>query len=260
MTFFKNIDKKRLISGLIILPLSAILCSVFISPMTVRIINAGNIAGVLFCAVIALAWLFYPLIKRGKKRFLTFKIFAVLFALGLCYAAFLSVNMLMAMRDEPKISAEKERTVIILGCQIRGDYPSFMLARRLEAARDYLIADENAVCVVTGGVGTRQTRSEACVMRDWLTANGIAEERIFLEELSTSTAENIAFAYEIIVENDLPRDVIIVSDGFHLWRGRMIAKKYFDEVGSVAARTHRYVLPTYWVREWLALTQEIFFA
>jgi uncharacterized SAM-binding protein YcdF (DUF218 family) len=226
--------------------------------MTVRIINAGNIAGVLFCVAVALIWLFYPLIKRGKKLFLAFKICAILFAVGLCYAAFLSVNMLAAMRDKPEIFAEKERVVIILGCQIRGDYPSFMLARRLEAARDYLLADENAVCIVTGGIGARQTRSEACVMRDWLVENGIAEERIFLEELSTSTAENIAFAYDIIAENDLSRDVVIVSDGFHLWRGRIIAGKYFDEISSVAAKTQRYVLPTYWVREWLALTQELF--
>jgi uncharacterized SAM-binding protein YcdF (DUF218 family) len=165
--------------------------------------------------------------------------------------------MLIAARSEPEIIPGKERTVIVLGCQIRGDYPSGMLARRLAAARDYLLADELAVCVVTGGVGQGLARSEACVMRDWLVQNGISGERIFLEESSTSTAENIAFASEIINEHNLPRDVVIISDGFHLWRGRLIAEKYFDEISSAAAKTLPLVLPTYVVREWFALTREL---
>jgi uncharacterized SAM-binding protein YcdF (DUF218 family) len=258
MTFIK-LNKKRLVSGLLILPLSAVLCALFIFPMTVRIINAGNIAGVMFGAAIVLIWAFFPLIRRRKTLFTAFKILAVICAAGLLYAGFLSVNMLIAARGEPEISADKPRTVIVLGCQIRGDNPSSMLARRLAAARDYLLADENAVCVVTGGTGTGQTRSEACVMRDWLVQNGVSEERIFLEERSTSTAENIAFASYIIEENSLPRDVVIVSDGFHLWRGRIIAGKYFDEVASAAAKTQPLVLPTYVVREWFALTRELFF-
>ncbi|MDR2559322.1 MAG: YdcF family protein [Oscillospiraceae bacterium] len=182
----------------------------------------------------------------------------VIFAVGLFYVGFLTVNIIIAANDEPEIIPGKERTVIVLGCQIRGDNPSLMLARRLAAARDYLLADESAVCVVTGGIGQGQTRSEACVMRDWLVQNGISEERIFLEERSTSTFENIAFANDIIREHSLPLDIVVVSDGFHLWRGRIIAGRYFDEINSIAAPTQPYVLPTYLVREWLAITRELF--
>ncbi|MCL2638074.1 MAG: YdcF family protein [Oscillospiraceae bacterium] len=255
-----KINIRRLISGLLILPLSGLLCAVFIFPMTVGIVNFGNVSGVAFCVAVMLIWAFFPLIRRRKILFTAFKILVILASVGLLYVGFLSMNMFIAARDEPEIPPEKERTLIVLGCQIRGDNPSFMLARRLAAARNYLLADENSVCVVTGGIGQGQARSEACVMRDWLINNGISEERIFLEERSTSTAENIAFASEIIDEFNLPRDVVIVSDGFHLWRGKIIAERFFDEVNSVPAKTQPYVLPTYAVREWLALTRELVFS
>jgi uncharacterized SAM-binding protein YcdF (DUF218 family) len=251
--------KKRIISGIIVLIPCGILFFIFVIPMTHRIINHGNIAGASATAAVMFIWMFYPIIKRKKGLYITYNIFLALFTIGCIYAVFLSSLMIITMREKPTPAPENGSTVIVLGCRIWGDVPSIMLARRLAGAHEYLLENENAVAVVTGGVGAGQYRSEACVMRDWLVNRGIESERIFLEELSTSTAENIAFAYDIIKENNLPENIVIVSDGFHVRRGKMIALKYFDEVSTVSVKTQPYMLATYWVREWFALTQEIVF-
>lgn len=196
----------------------------------------------------------YFRISNKKKLFKLFLVFAVLFALGCSYAVFLSVNMAAAAFGKPNIITGEQRTVIILGCQIRGDNPSVMLAGRLSAALELLLEDENTVCVVTGGLGKNQTRTEADVMREWLISKGVSQERIFLEDKSTSTTENLEFAFNIITENNLPTDVIIVSDGFHLYRAKILGNRHFDQIDTYGAQTRFIVLPTYWVREWISIS------
>jgi len=256
-----KISKKRLISGLLILPPIGFLCFIFIVPMQYGIINAGNIAGLMFCAVVALSWAFEPLIKRRKKLFLVFKILAGLFALGCAYVITLSVCMAVIASEKPDYYDGEGAVVVVLGCQVRPNgVPSRMLLERLKTARELLLEDESLLCVVTGGQGRNEPATEASVMRDWMIRNGISEERIFIEDKSTNTDENLRFARNVMLDNDLPLNVIIVSDGFHLFRAQvLIGGNYFEKVASVAAETNLSVLPTYWVREWFSITWELIY-
>ena len=165
----KIINKNRLLNVFLILS-----AALFIPPMFAGIINAGNIAAVILSAAVFLICKYFHVIKNTKGLFITFMILTPLFLLGLAYAAFLSVNMIITASQKPQASPEKERTVIVLGCMVKGDAPSAMLERRLMAARDYLLADENAVCVVTGGLGENKTHTEAEVMRAWFIKNNIS--------------------------------------------------------------------------------------
>jgi len=252
----KIFDKSRKKSALAILIPFGLLFVIFVAPMTGAIVNAGNIAAAVFCVLAAFAWAFFPAIKRNKKLFTAFAVLLLTAGVGFAYAAFLSVNMILSACEKAEILPEAERSVIVLGCFVKGDVPSDMLARRLTAARDYLMEDKKAVCVVTGGQGPNETHTEASVMKEWLIQRGVGEERIFTEEKSSTTAENLKFAHDIIDDNDLPLDVVIISDGFHLWRAKTLAAKYFNEVHSVAAKTDLLHIPTYWVREWFALTKD----
>lgn len=81
----------------------------------------------------------------------------------------------------------EESTLIVLGSQVRADGPSVMTCYRLDAAIDYLNEYPNAKCVLSGGKGDNEPWSEAKGMADYLILKGIAGNRLYLEDESTST-------------------------------------------------------------------------
>ena len=75
-----------------------------------------------------------------------------------------------------------------------------------------------------------------------------------LEEKSTSTVENLAFAKEILDEH-FPegfRAVVITSD-FHIFRAVRTARFVGMDVGSMGAYTDWYTWPINYMREMLAI-------
>lgn len=154
--------------------------------------------------------------------------------------------MIKAVLDEP----ERNATVVVLGCRVMpGEKPSLMLAERLDAAYDYLSENPDSVCILSGGQGKNEDISEAECMYRYLVNKGISPDRLYKEDKSTSTRENLKFSGEIIEKENLPSEIAIVSNEFHLYRAGLIA----DELGiihsSVPACTAIWLLPTYYVRE-----------
>ena len=164
--------------------------------------------------------------------------------------AVVSGFMVNAMKLEPPAG---DATVIVLGAQVIGDKPSNMLQRRLEVALEYLEDNPEAVAVLSGGLGSSAYISEAEAMKRWLTVNGICESRLFLEESSTSTYENITFSKFIIEENNLSKNVAMVTDGFHMFRAHNLARYAELEPSAVSASTSFRVLPFFWFREIVAI-------
>ena len=67
--------------------------------------------------------------------------------------------------------------------------------------------------------------SEALCMHDWLVSSGIEEERLIMEDRSTSTMENLMFSMEKLKENGgTPDDVAILSSNYHLYRAKEMAR------------------------------------
>ena len=148
--------------------------------------------------------------------------------------------------------------IIVLGAAVHGDTPSLALTERLTAAKDYLDGHPDCVAVVSGGQGSNEDVSEAQAMYDWLTAEGIAPERIIMEDRATSTYENILFSYEYIGDD---ARVAIVSSEYHLFRAKLIATALGHEVGTVAAHTTRPgVRLNYFIREVFGVTYYSIFA
>ena len=102
-------------------------------------------------------------------------------------------------------------TAVVLGCRVYGERARLSLVERLEVAYAYLIENPEAACVVSGGQGDGENISEAECMYRWLVAKGIDKERIYKEEASTSTDENIAFSKEVIRDNSLNERIVIVT-------------------------------------------------
>lgn len=232
---------------------------VFLAPVFTNIINIGNIAGMAVCAALfglTVFWnRFYSLFQKSAAcRGISAVILSVAAAL-LILAAVISVFMISAANSPPKGSS----TVIILGCKVRGETPSLMLHYRVMAACNYLKENPDAICIASGGQGADELISEAECIKRILVQNGIAEERIILEDKSTSTDENIRFSAEKMKEQGISGSVTIVTSEYHQLRAKMIAEKYGLESYAISSNTALYLLPTYWLREWFGVCYQFFF-
>ena len=242
--------------------LSFVLLCLFINPMLLGIRNVGNFtgAGVSLCAFLffALNPLIAPWLGRVWENGFGHVVLCVLMG-GLGAAALLSVIisgfMLRAIHDTPK----KAQPVIILGCKVKNGGPSLMLRKRLDAAVPYLRAHPEVPVIVSGGQGRDEAVSEAQCMYTYLTAQGIAAERIVQEDTSTSTIENLSHAKEILTEHEWGTQAVIVTDGYHQLRASMIARSIGLDTDALSAPTSWYLVPTYWVREWLGVCYQVVF-
>lgn len=235
-------------------------CTGFIVPfLTRRIINVGNLAGLAVCAALVLYAVFMPKIHQWIRLFwqrTSGKVVLSIFAAGLLIVLILVIVMTTLMVRAACARPAPNATVIVLGCKAYGERPSIMLEERLKAAIQYLNENPESACIVSGGQGDDETISEALCMYLYLTNNGIASERIYMEDQSTTTRENLAFSYEIIKEHGLNESIAIATNNFHEYRAGRIADGIGLEYGAVAGDTALWLLPTYYARELLAILYE----
>ncbi len=71
--------------------------------------------------------------------------------------------------------------------------------------------------IFTGGFGKDQTISDSQSAKNYALANGIPETKIFIEQTSTVTFENLYRAKEIMDEENF-NSALIVSDPYHMKR------------------------------------------
>ncbi len=147
-------------------------------------------------------------------------------------------------------------TVVVLGCRVYGERPSLSMVERLDAAYEFLIENEEAKCVLSGGKGTGENISEAECMYRYLVEKGIDANRLYKEEQSTTTRENLAFSKEIIKEEGLPTKIAIATSEYHVYRAGLIAKSLDMEYSAVPGRTAIWLFPTYYVRELYGILYE----
>ncbi|MDO5423569.1 MAG: ElyC/SanA/YdcF family protein [Eubacteriales bacterium] len=174
--------------------------------------------------------------------------------LGICLVVFLFVEALIgkSMLEKPESGLDK---IVVLGAQVRGKTPSRALTKRLEKALSYLEENPQTAAVLSGGQGEGEEITEAQAMYEWLTARGISEDRLLLEERSTSTEENLRFSAELL---DPQTDRVgILTNNFHVFRAVSLAKKqgYAHAYGIAAPSDPRYQVH-YLVREFFALVKE----
>ncbi|MGN1411627.1 MAG: YdcF family protein [Oscillospiraceae bacterium] len=235
----------------------------FIFPVTLGIVNLGNIIG----SVISLIGIFIFAFNENFSKIIThcmeksvgkilINISSILIVFCIILAIVISSIMIFKMNNHPK----EPTNIIVLGCKVKGTRPSLMLKRRLDTAYKYLTENEDVIVIVSGGQGNDEQISEAQCMKEYLVSNGISESRIIMEDKSTSTYENFKYSKQILQEHNLPTDTItIVTDGYHQLRASMIAKKLDFNTYNISAYTSWFLVPTYFVREWFGVAYQFIF-
>lgn len=197
---------------------------------------------------------------KGKRLPPAFKILLALFLAGvLAFGALLGL-VLGGAHDSIDGSP---RVMIILGCQLHDWGPSVMLQDRLDKALEYLEDHPGMTVVVSGGQGPEEPTSEAEAMAAYLVQKGVAPEQIIQEALSHNTFQNMTYSARHLKEAgvDLGDGVLIVSNGFHLTRARMLAGRAgFENISTLAApSSHVPSRLKMYIREPLALVKSFVF-
>lgn len=237
------------LAGLLILA-----CVWFLLPLAAGITHIGMFYPVVVLIPIIVV-LFKPGLLKGRRAK---KI--VLSVVGVCYLlGFAACGVTLGiMARSATTEAPQNATAVVLGCMVYDSGPSRMLLDRCDAAYEYLIANPESKCIATGGQGHNEPMTEAEAIFDILTAKGIEPHRIYLENTSTDTQENLDNAAAIIAANDLPDTVAIATDGFHQFRAGIYAERADLTPYALSAKTYLFVYPGYWAREILAVWEAIF--
>lgn len=208
----------------------------------------------LLCLALGITWLIFRLLRRlGVKHPKLGKALRILFIICLC----LGVSAIL-ITEGFILSASKGTTeidskyVLVLGAGVDGETPSLSLQERLIAAKNHLDKNPDAVCIVSGGQGSGENISEALCMFRWLTAHGIDESRVWMEDKATTTEENIRFSLALIAEKtgEKPETLAIVSSEYHLFRASLMAKAQNVQPQTIPAKTSKFYLRfNYYLRE-----------
>ena len=158
------------------------------------------------------------------------------------------------------------RAMVVLGCQVMPDgEPSILLRDRLDRALDYLEDHPDLTVVVSGGQGPDEPTTEAQAMYDYLVEYGVEPERIWQEDQSHNTWQNVRYTLALLEEKgaDTSAGVVLVSSGFHLTRARMLWERASGGAGELstlaAPCTHVPSRLKMYIREPFALVKSFLF-
>ena len=113
--------------------------------------------------------------------------------------------------------------LVVLGARVNPEGPSPALTRRLNAVMACLDDHPNAIIIASGGKGPDEPISEAQCIHDELIRRGVDPGRIWVEDQSADTAQNIANSKALIGRDDAA--IGIVTNNYHVWRSLRLAKR-----------------------------------
>ena len=158
--------------------------------------------------------------------------------------------------------------MIILGCSIRKDGTvTPLLKSRADRALWFAKKQEESTgkelkFVASGGQGDDEVTSEADAIRKYLLESDIPEDRIIIEDKSTTTYENIKFSYQKILEDaeidsenkeekDFPK-ISFSTNSYHVFRSGNIANTQGINATGIGSKTKWYFHINALIREFVA--------
>lgn len=114
---------------------------------------------------------------------------------------------------------------------------------------------KNPYIIVSGGKGSNEKISEAEAMKRYLIDNGVEENKIVLEDKSTTTYENLKYSKKKIEEYDSLKSnkIAFITSDFHIYRTAIFAKELQLEVDGIGSKTLYYYYPNSFIREFAAI-------
>ena len=208
----------------------------------------------MICICLAALVVLYYLIGLLKQRSLVpFKLLRMILTIFLCLGLLVfGVTEFFVIRASKGVPDANCPYLIVLGAKVNGTEPSISLSDRIDAAEDYLRSHPDTVAILSGGQGDDEGISEAQCMFHELTARGIPESQLWLEDKATSTWENIVYSLDLIEARtgDRPTSVGLLSSEYHLFRASLFARDCgVEAIGIPAATSWPTIRLNYFLRE-----------
>ena len=172
---------------------------------------------------------------------------------------FILIEGMIIISGQTNDSEEKAEVLIILGAGLRGEIPTLSLKNRLDKGIELFQRNPDLLIVVSGGQGEGETITEAEAMERYLLDYGVPKEQILKEDQSTSTYENFTFSKQVLLDQkiNLEEPIFVITNDFHVFRSKMIAKRVGFEVITVPAKTPWIAVPSLYFREFFAVIKSV---
>ncbi|MCD7872554.1 MAG: YdcF family protein [Clostridiales bacterium] len=223
----------------------------YLAPLASNIFNIGNALGTAVSIFLIIFGIFFNKIPKIPRSVI---IAVICMVIVVCIP--LTANMIKYSNYKTDSGAQ---TVIVLGCKVNSTVPSKYLYNRCSAAAEYMKDNPLAVAVLSGGQGADEQISEAQCMENVLVKMGIDKNRLYKEDKSTDTRENIKFSSEIINRDHLSKEVVVVTNEFHEYRAKLICDDNGLDFHSKCSYSSKYTLLTYYTRELMGIIKELIF-
>jgi uncharacterized SAM-binding protein YcdF (DUF218 family) len=148
----------------------------------------------------------------------------VLTGLGLLlvvWVASLAAVLIWERHDQ----ARPTSAIVVLGAAQYVGHPSPVLRARLDHAIDLWRRNLAPLMIVTGGTGRGDTTSEAAVSQRYAVQRGVPASAILLETEGRTTSESME-GVAALMRQRARRDVLLVSDPFHMLRLTILARRH----------------------------------
>ena len=154
-------------------------------------------------------------------------------SLGAFTAVISIINLTLILTPDVVGSDEKTENVILLGGGISkdGKLPKSVMAR-VEKAAEYLNANKDAICVVTGGTLKWLPYPEAPELKTQLVLAGVNADNILVEDQALDTIQNFQLSCKLLaefkqttVQEILQTPTAVVTSRYHLRRSERLARR-----------------------------------
>ena len=163
----------------------------------------------------------------------------LVFFLIVVFLIFISYSAFSIWSFSDKVQLVKTDVAVVLGAAAWDDEPSPVLRERINHSIWLYENDYVDKIIFTGGKGKGDQYAESEVSRDYAIKHNVHPDDILIETKSKITEENLKYAYEIAVEENL-NTFTIVSDPLHMKRAMLMAKNTGMEAYSSPTQSSVY--------------------
>ncbi len=148
-------------------------------------------------------------------------VLGVVAVIGLAWGVSLAAVLTWGVQDD----AQRADAIVVLGAAQYNGRPSPVLRYRLDHAIALWQAGLAPRVILTGGIGTGDTLSEAAVSRAYVMSRGIPDSAILLENEGRTSSQSLRAAADLVLARR-GHTAILVSDPFHMLRLEILGRRY----------------------------------